>query len=123
MIDAVNNLDLAILAPVSIGAVVGIIAFSHLLSWVFKRYRNETIALLTGFILGSISILWPWKKTIYMLNDLGEPILKKGQPFIQKYEQVLPPSYNSEFWFALFFIFLGIMSIWIIESLAKKTND
>ena len=123
MIDAVNNLDLAILAPVSIGAVVGIIAFSHLLSWVFKRYRNETIALLTGFILGSISILWPWKKTIYMLNDLGEPILKKGQPIIQKYEQVLPPSYNSEFWFGLFFIFLGIMSIWIIESLAKKTND
>jgi len=123
MIDAVNNLDLAILAPVAVGAIVGIIAFSHLLSWVFKRYRNKTISLLTGFILGSISILWPWKKTIYMLNDLGDVILKKGQPIIQKYEQVLPSSYNSEFWFALFFIFLGIMSIWIIESLAKKTND
>lgn len=123
MIDAVNNVDLTILVPVAIGAVVGIIAFSHLLSWVFKKYRDETISLLTGFILGSISILWPWKKTIYLLNDLGEIILKKGQPIIQKYEQVLPPSYNLEFWIALFFIFLGILSIWIIESLAEKTND
>lgn len=123
MIDAVNNLDLVILAPVAIGAVVGIIAFSHLLSWVFKSYRNETISLLTGFILGSISILWPWKNTVYMLNDFGEIILKKGQPIIQKYEQVLPQSLNTEFWITLFFIFLGIMSIWIIESLAKKTND
>ena len=123
MIDAVNNLDLVILVPVAIGAVVGIISFSHLLSWIFKSYRNETISLLTGFILGSISILWPWKNTVYMLNDFGEIILKKGQPIIQKYEQVLPQSLNTEFWIALFFIFLGIMSIWIIESLAKKTND
>jgi putative membrane protein len=123
MIDAVNNLDLVILAPVALGAVVGIIAFSHLLSWVFKSYRNETISLLTGFIIGSISILWPWKNTVYMVNDLGEIILKKGQPIIQKYEQVLPQSFNTEFWIALFFIFLGIGSIWIIESLAKKTND
>ncbi|MBU1013823.1 MAG: DUF368 domain-containing protein [Bacteroidetes bacterium] len=123
MIDAVNNLDLVIITPVAIGAVVGIIAFSHLLSWVFKRYRNETISLLTGFILGSISILWPWKKTIYMVNDLGETILKNGQPIIQKYEQVLPQSYNSGFWIALFLILLGIISIWITESLAKKTND
>ncbi|MBU3927370.1 MAG: DUF368 domain-containing protein, partial [Bacteroidetes bacterium] len=98
-------------------------AFSHLLSWVFKRYRNETIALLTGFILGSVSILWPWKNKIFMLNDLGEVILKKGEPVVQKYECILPPSYNSEFWFALFFIFLGIMSIWIIELLAEKKND
>ncbi|RLD50201.1 MAG: DUF368 domain-containing protein, partial [Bacteroidetes bacterium] len=62
MIDAVNDRNLGILIPVGIGAAGGLIIFSHILSWVFKRYRNQTISLLTGFILGSLSVLWPWQK-------------------------------------------------------------
>ncbi len=123
MIDAVNDLNLTILLPVVIGAVGGLVLFSHLLSWVFKKYRNQTISLLTGFILGSVSILWPWQKKVYLLNDLGDIILKKGQPVVIKFERILPASFNTEFWFALFFILLGILSIWIIELLAKTSND
>lgn len=62
MIDAVNNFDLSILLPVGIGAVVGLIVFSRFLSWLMKRFPNSTIALLSGFILGSLGILWPWKQ-------------------------------------------------------------
>ena len=64
MIDAVSDLNLKILIPVIIGGVVGLIAFSHVLSWIFKKYRNITIALLTGFILGSMPIIWPWKNAV-----------------------------------------------------------
>jgi putative membrane protein len=123
MIDAINNLDFNILLPVIIGAIGGLIVFSHLLSWVFKKYRDETISLLTGFILGSLSILWPWQNKIFLLDELGQTILKKGEPIVTKYERILPPSFNTEFWFALFFIFLGVLSIWTIELLAKKSND
>ncbi len=123
MIDAVNDLNLRIILPVVIGAVGGLVLFSHILSWVFKKYRNQTISLLTGFILGSVSILWPWQKKVYLLNDLGETILKKGQPIVIKFERILPASFGTEFWFALFFILLGILSIWIIELLAKTSND
>ena len=118
-IDAINNVDIKILIPVLIGAVGGLLAFSHILSWVFKKYRNETISLLTGFILGSVSILWPWQKKIFLLDELGNQILKKGEPIVLSYERILPEAFNSQFLIAIGFIILGILSIWIIEKSAE----
>ena len=121
-IDAINERDLGILVPVAIGAVVGLIAFSHFLSWVFKKYRNETIAILTGFILGSVSILWPWQQKIYLTDPVGELILKDGIPVVARYERVLPEVLNKEFVFAMAFIITGILSIWLIEKSAEKKS-
>lgn len=123
MIDAVNNMDLQILMPVGIGAVVGLIAFSHILSWVFKRYRNQTISLLTGFILGSVSILWPWQKIVYLKDAAGELILKKGEPIIMKYERIMPDSFSGEVIFAILIAIAGILSIWAIEKLAAVKSE
>ena len=64
IIIAVSNLDLGILIPFAIGAVAGLLAFSHALSWIFKKYPDITIALLTGFILGSIPVIYPWRDTM-----------------------------------------------------------
>jgi putative membrane protein len=119
MIDAVNNRDMAILVPVAIGAVVGLIAFSHILSWVFKRYRDQTISLLTGFILGSLSILWPWQKMIYLTDQDGHMILKKGEPIVVKYERIIPEVFNSEVIYAILFAVAGIISIWAVEKAAE----
>ena len=118
-IDAINNVDIKILIPVLIGAVGGLLVFSHILSWVFKKYRNETISLLTGFILGSVSILWPWQKKLFLLDELGNQILKKGEPIVVSYERILPEAFNSQFFIAIGFIILGILSIWIIEKSAE----
>ena len=123
MIDAVNNMDLQILMPVGIGAVVGLIAFSHILSWVFKRYRNQTISLLTGFIMGSVSILWPWQKVIHLKDAAGELILKKGEPIIMKYERIMPESFSSEVIFAILIALAGILSIWAIEKAAAVKSE
>lgn len=122
MIDAVNDRDLTILIPVGVGAVVGLLAFSHILSWVFKRYRDQTISLLTGFILGSLSVLWPWQKLIYMKDAAGEIILKKGEPIVMKYERILPEVFNSEVIYAILFAIAGIISIWGIEKAAKSKS-
>jgi len=119
-IDAINDRDLGILLPVIIGAAVGLLAFAHILSWVFKRFRDETISILTGFILGSVSILWPWQKAEYLQDAAGSIIMKDGEKVITHYTRYLPEQLGTEFWIAIACIVLGIISIWITELLAKK---
>jgi len=120
-IDAINNFDLKIILPFALGAVIGLIAFSHFLSWLFKRYKNETIALLTGFILGSLGILWPWKKPVYLRVD-GQIVEKHGRKLVSYYEMYFPSSFDFQFWAVLFFIFLGIISIIWIEKASTQTG-
>ncbi|MFK5854713.1 MAG: DUF368 domain-containing protein [Bacteroidota bacterium] len=113
-IDAINNRDMGILFPVLIGAVGGLIAFSHILSWVFKRYKDQTIAALTGFILGSLGIIWPWKNPIE--EFFGDKVKVTG------YDYFLP-EVNSEFFIAIAIFALGIISIWVLERSAKNTES
>jgi len=119
-IQAINNRELSILFPVALGAIIGLIAFSHLLSWVFKKYKNQTIAILTGFILGSLSVLWPWKTAEYLKNSAGELVMKHGKEVVARYASVLPEYYDKVFWMAVFIMILGILSITVIELLAGK---
>lgn len=119
-IDAINERDFGVLLPVIIGAAVGLVAFAHILSWVFKRFRDETISILTGFILGSVSILWPWQREEYLINTGGELILKDGEKVITHYSRYLPDQLGTDFWIAIACILLGIVSIWVTELLAKK---
>jgi len=122
MIDAINNKDISILLPVIIGAAVGLVAFSHFLSWLLKKYKNQTISLLTGFILGSLSILWPWKNIKY-LRENGELVLKDdGNPIIKGYEWLLPDFGSQQFWIAFAFILIGIVSIWLLEKTAHEKD-
>ncbi len=119
-IDAINNRDFGILLPVALGAVIGLVAFSHILSWVFKNYKDQTIALLTGFILGSLNILWPWKNPVYLTNQAGDFIMKHGEKVIARYESILPPTMNTEVWIAIVIMVFGILSIVALELTAMK---
>ena len=113
MIDAVNDLNLKILIPVAIGGVVGLLAFSHLLSWIFKNYRDITIAVLTGFILGSLPIIWPWKNDV--ITYFGSEAKVTG------YEYYFP-EFNIEFATALVIILIGAALIVLTEKMAKKSK-
>ncbi|MEA3497009.1 MAG: DUF368 domain-containing protein [Bacteroidota bacterium] len=123
MIDSINNLDFKILIPVVVGAGVGLLAFSYILSWIFKKYKDQTLAILTGFILGSLSILWPWKQTIETYIDRHEVI----KPLVQK--NILPNAYaeitgeSSYLFFAIVLMIVGFAVIWIMEKSAEKIID
>ena len=91
-----------------LGSVIGIIAFSHFISWIFKRYHDTTLAILTGFVCGSLSIIWPWKNEIDSLDE--------------SYERYLPESLTSSEIWVITFILLGIVTIFLIEFLAKKSK-
>ena len=113
LMEAVNQWRFEILIPFLAGAVVGLIAFSHFLAWLLKRFPNATIALLTGFIIGSLGILWPWKTEITKL--LGETERVVG------YEWFLPQM-NTEFLVAVFWCMLGIATILGVEWLSKRVG-
>lgn len=111
MIEAINTFNLRIIFPIGIGAVAGLIAFSRLLSWIFKKFHDQTIAILTGFIFGSLSILWPWKSEI--TKEFGEKIKVIG------YDYTLP-EFSSETAIALSIMISGIIIIALVESMANK---
>ncbi len=125
VIDAINTLDLRILVPFAIGAAVGIVAFANLLSYLYKRYKNETIALLTGFILGSLSILWPWKHSYDIDHNLipadkyGHLLTDAKAVFFKNYF----PQIDSIFLWAVVFAILGFVTLVIIETWAQKSDS
>lgn len=114
MIDAVNDLNFKILIPVVIGGVVGLVAFSHLLSWIFKNYRDITIAVLTGFILGSMPIIWPWKNDV--ITYFGSEAKVTG------YDYYFPEK-NIEFAIAFVIILIGAALIVLTEKMAKNKSE
>lgn len=121
-IDAINNLRFEVLLPMLIGAVFGLLGFSYLLSWIFKKFRDLTIALLTGFILGSLGIIWPWKNVVHLMDEAGVLILKNGEPIVERY-MMAAPVINTEFFIAIFIMLVGIASIWIIEKQAVTEKN
>lgn len=107
---AVNERILLDLLLLGVGAVVGLILFANLLSWLLRRYHDVTIALLVGFMIGSLNKIWPWKETI-------ETILVEGEirPLVEK--NILPsfglPEHHV--WLALLMVLIGILLILFIE--------
>jgi putative membrane protein len=98
-----------IILPVMIGVVVGIVAFAHVLAWIFKHYHDMTISLLTGFIVGSLPIIWPWK--IYENGAL--PMAKDN----------ILPEMNAEFFIAVAIIILGAALIIATETIANRMKS
>ena len=110
VLGSINSLRLEILIPFAAGAIAGLIPFSHFLSWLLNRFRNPTIAVLTGFILGSLVTIWPWKTETLQL--FGEKTKVIGYTWQW-------PQMNMEFAAALVCCILGIATIYLIESLTK----
>jgi len=125
MIESVSRLangDLAaacrVLLPVGIGAVVGLLALSHFLSWIFRSFHDVAVALLTGFVAGSLLIIWPWKQEIKMtLEALG-----KVKEKTVGYEWFWPSS-NGETFLAIGLMVLGGLIVWAMERFASKENS
>lgn len=121
MIRSINELNFTILLPVVIGGIIGIISLSYLLTWLFNRFKNYIISFLSGFILGSLLIIWPWKTIHYKIDPISEQplISNSGKLIIEKYSWHLPPI-NHNFIYAIFFILLGISLVLFIDYLAKR---
>jgi putative membrane protein len=116
IIGAVSELKIGILAIFLAGAVVGIVSFSNVLAFLLKKYHHQTIALLAGFMVGSLNKVWPWKNDIEMFTD-RHGVLK---PLVQ--ENVLPHNYTGDphLYGAILLAIVGFVLIFAIEWLATR---
>lgn len=107
---------LQILAVFTAGSATGLVSLSHLLGYVLKHYKHLTTAVILGFITGSLGVVWPWKKTIYMTNADGIALLdSNGDKVIMNYQRYLPDPGRAETWWAMLLILLGILVLLGLE--------
>jgi len=114
---AVHDMEIKKLLVFFSGCIVGILSFSRLLKWLFTKYENIILAILTGFVLGSLNKIWPWK-TILKSVTINNKI------HVVKDASVLPNKYNGEpfIMWAIIFAALGFVLIIALEKFAKKQN-
>lgn len=101
-----------------VGAVIGLKVFSKALNWMFKHQKNLTLAILTGFMIGSLNKIWPWKEILKTrINSEGEEVTLLDK-------SILPTSYNgdNQLLVALVFIVIGFATILILERLGSGKN-
>ncbi len=114
---AVNDRNLTVVGLVAAGAVVGLLTFSRVLKWLFANYKNYTLAVLTGFIIGSLNKIWPWKETLtWRTNSHGVKV-----PFSQ--QSVSPFAVeDNQLLVAVILAIVGFGLILLLEKLAVKNE-
>jgi uncharacterized membrane protein len=113
---------LKILLVFTIGSIVGLVSLSHFLSYVLKRYKNTTLALIMGFISGSLGVVWPWKETIYKTNHEGLVQLdSRGKQIIENFDRFIP-EININTFYAICFILRGIGIVLSLEYYGNNQN-
>ncbi len=120
ILSAVGDLNIPVLLVFIAGAAIGIIAFSNLLSWLLKNFHNLTIAVLSGFMVGSLNKVWPWKHVTETFIDRHGEV----RPLAEK--NILPGTYEnitgSESWLlgAILLAIVGFALIFVVEGLTKQ---
>ncbi len=116
ILDAVKNFDIITLFPVAAGIFVGIMLFSRVLSWLLKHFKQLTITLLVGFMMGSLWKIWPFREVL-------ETTAKPNGELIPIKEIVVLPDFGSEiFWFSLALCIIGFILISILDHLQSRNN-
>lgn len=105
IMEAVKEFKLGTLAVFAAGALIGITAFSRVLSYALAHFRNSTLALLTGFMLGSLNKVWPWKEKIVLAGD-----------FVKE-TNILPNAFLAE---AIVLALIGFFLVYFLEKLSQK---
>lgn len=111
---------LKIISVFTAGSLFGLVSISHVLGYVLKRYKNIVTAVIIGFITGSLGIVWPWKKAIYLTNNGNFVIGKNGDKIIENYQRFMPSFSALESWLAVFYILIGIALILIIDFYGRR---
>lgn len=119
VLNAATGLDIGFLLIFITGCVVGLLSFSHLLSWIFKNYKNTALAILSGFMIGSLNKVWPWQNVAKTRVDShGNTV-----PWIR--ESVLPANYNGDTYilYCVLLLILGFSIVFVLERLGKDTKE
>ncbi len=109
--------SLIIMVVFGLGCLIGLATFSRVLSWMFKRFHDLTMALLAGFMLGSLNKIWPWRNVISTrINSSGEEV-----PFLEK--SVLPGAFEGDAQVigVIILVIIGFGLVFILDRFGKQT--
>jgi putative membrane protein len=116
----------------ALGCLVGLALFSNVLNWTFKYYRHPTLALLTGFMIGSLNRIWPWRNPVLWLDkDSGKQLTDLSSIADLERVKVLselnvfPSAYHGDALFAgvIVFFFLGLLLVFLFSRWEKTTVE
>lgn len=111
VLGALSDRNFLVLFVFGLGTVVGVAIFSRVLSWLFKKHHDIIVAILTGFMIGALRKVWPWKETISTrVNSHGETV-----PLLE--HNVLPEAFTGDVLFSVFLFILGIVAVLGLEKL------
>jgi len=111
---------LTVLLVFTLGSFTGLVSLSHLLGALLKRYKNETFAVIIGFITGSLGVVWPWKEKIFKISETGVAILDpNGKPVLDHYERFIP-HFSLQTTVALLWVVIGVATVLYIEWIGNQ---
>jgi len=99
------------------GSLTGVAGFSRVLNWFLKHYRSQTMAFLTGILIGSMKKVWPWKEVL-------ETKVVRGKTRILREANILPESFDSQVVLALALAIIGFIAvIWMEYRTSSKLSE
>ena len=111
---------LYVLLVFTLGSLVGLVSLSHGLGYVLKYYKQQTFALIIGFIAGSLGVVWPWKEKIFQKNELGNTLVDpNGNPILDYYHRYIP-QLEIETYITCIWILIGIVSVVYLDAIGNK---
>jgi putative membrane protein len=111
IMEAVKELKISIIITFASGAAIGLICFSRVLSFLLRKYHDITIAVLSGFMLGSLNKVWPWKETVETFTDSHGAV----RPLVEA--NILP---DKQLWEAIALAIVGFIIVYVLEKLSRK---
>lgn len=120
---AIKNLDLLVMMIFTTGTVTGLLSFSRLLSWVYRHHKNFTLAALTGFLVGSLNAVWPWKHTLqFRTNSHGIEV-----PFIREnvspFDYPLLTGHDAHLLSGMLLMVGAVIMVSVLHWLGQKISD
>jgi putative membrane protein len=119
VLGAISSFNLSVLIPLALGCGIGLILFANILAWVFKHYEDQTLATMTGFVLGSLVVIWPWK------NALMQTITRPDKPpkeVVASYEWFWPNLASADTLICIGLMIVGAVCIWLMEKVAGRES-
>ncbi|MCF6222887.1 MAG: DUF368 domain-containing protein [Flavobacteriaceae bacterium] len=113
--DQVRLRYLKIIGSFTLGSIFGLVVTSHILGFLLKKWHQIVTAILIGFIAGSLGIVWPWKKDVYKVENGNLLLDSQGNKIIENYQRYLPDLSDTNNWYAIGFILLGILILLVLE--------
>ena len=122
ILNAVKDLRLGVILTFGLGCVTGILAFSHVLNWMLRHYHNLTVALLTGFMVGSLNKVWPWKNTLQTYTDRHGVVKPLVQENVSPLEYLELTGREPYLLYGVLLAIFGFLLVYLVDRYTEETT-